>query len=58
MDIAKPVVERIRQAAPRRSLRPWADDYDFIDDNVLLLEGEVHNGRKPVGFLRVAIANS
>ncbi|KAF9520537.1 hypothetical protein BS47DRAFT_1287025 [Hydnum rufescens UP504] len=51
MDFLKSVTEPIRQVAQRSSLRGLVDDYDHYTEEVLLLEGEVHAGRKP-GFLR------
>jgi hypothetical protein len=48
MDFLKSVTEPIRQVAQRSSLRGLVDDYDHYTEEVLLLEGEVHAGRKPV----------
>ncbi|VDB91195.1 unnamed protein product [Peniophora sp. CBMAI 1063] len=47
LDLAKPVVEPILQAVPRSAIHPWREEYEHIDSDVLLLAGEIHNGRKP-----------
>ncbi|KZV61940.1 hypothetical protein PENSPDRAFT_270835 [Peniophora sp. CONT] len=47
LDLAKPVVEPILQAVPRSAIHPWKEEYEHIDRDVLLLAGEIHNGRKP-----------
>ncbi|KAG1803473.1 uncharacterized protein BJ212DRAFT_1486964 [Suillus subaureus] len=46
-DATKDVVVPIRQAAPRSLLRGLYEDFGFIEQDVLLLRGEVHLGRKP-----------
>lgn len=46
-DATKDVVVPIRQAAPRSLLRGLYQDFGFIEQDVLLLQGEVHLGRKP-----------
>ncbi|KAG2032417.1 hypothetical protein BDR03DRAFT_903722 [Suillus americanus] len=46
-DATKDVVVPIRQAAPRSLLRGLYQDFGFIEQDVLLLRGEVHSGRKP-----------
>ncbi|TDL17252.1 hypothetical protein BD410DRAFT_794558 [Rickenella mellea] len=51
MEFLKSVSGPVRQAAPRSSLRGLVEDYAHITTDVLLLEGEVHHGRKP-GSLR------
>ncbi|KAI0034661.1 hypothetical protein K488DRAFT_77072 [Vararia minispora EC-137] len=49
--LAKTVVEPIREAVPRTSLHPWAEEYKHISADVLLLAGETHGGRKPGSLL-------
>ncbi|VDB91199.1 unnamed protein product [Peniophora sp. CBMAI 1063] len=46
-DDSKAVIELTRHVAPRSYIRGWYDDYANVKARVLLLEGEVHNGRKP-----------
>ncbi|KAG2140587.1 hypothetical protein DEU56DRAFT_797543 [Suillus clintonianus] len=46
-DATKDVAVPIRQAAPRNSLRGLYEDFGSIEQDVLLLKGEVHLGRKP-----------
>lgn len=48
MDYTKTVVEPIRQVVPRHTLRGFKEDYEDISADVLLIEGEIHLGRKPV----------
>lgn len=48
MDAVKDVITPIYEAAPRHRLRGLYEDFHGIPDRVLLLRGEVHNGRKPV----------
>ncbi|KAG8903163.1 hypothetical protein FRB99_003664 [Tulasnella sp. 403] len=50
MDYLKSVVEPIKQVAPLSRLRGWVDDYDQVDADILVLEGETHLGRKPGGM--------
>ncbi|VDB87335.1 unnamed protein product [Peniophora sp. CBMAI 1063] len=45
-DLAKSVVEPIREVIERTTLRGFVDDFADIDAHVVLLEGEIHNGRK------------
>lgn len=45
-DLAKAVVEPIREVVERTTLRGFVDDFADVDTRVLLLEGEIHNGRK------------
>lgn len=47
MEWLKSVVKPIKQVAPLRSIRGWQEDYAFLDHDVVLLEGEIHLGRKP-----------
>ncbi|KAG2059987.1 hypothetical protein BDR06DRAFT_993662 [Suillus hirtellus] len=56
-DAAKDVAVPIRQAAPRNLLRGLYEDFGFIEQDVLLLEGEVHLGRKP-GALKFSTLES
>lgn len=50
MDYLKSVIEPIKQVAPRTALRGFIDDYDHMDQDVVLLEGEIHLYRKPVSL--------
>ena len=50
MDFVKHVVMPIRQVASRTSLRGFIEDYRHVDANVVLLAGETHLSRKPVGI--------
>lgn len=50
MDYTKTVVEPIRQVVPRYTLRGFKEDYGDVDADVLLIEGEIHLGRKPVNI--------
>ncbi|KAI0316209.1 hypothetical protein OF83DRAFT_1173097, partial [Amylostereum chailletii] len=49
MEFTKTVVDPIRQAVPRTSIRGWADEYADVDADVLLLAGETHLTRKSGG---------
>ncbi|EIW85510.1 hypothetical protein CONPUDRAFT_162695 [Coniophora puteana RWD-64-598 SS2] len=51
MDFVKNVASAIQQVVPRESIRGFVDDFGDIEADVLYLEGEVHDGRKP-GSLR------
>ena len=44
----KSVVDHMLEVAPRSQLRGLVDDYGEVDEQVLLLEGEIHLDRKPV----------
>lgn len=46
-DDSKVVIELARHVAPRSYIRGWQDDFANVKARVLLLEGEVHGGRKP-----------
>lgn len=48
MDYVKNVVNPIREIAPRETIRGLHEDYNHFEEDVVLLEGEVHYGRKPV----------
>lgn len=50
MDYLKSVVQPVRQATPLSRIRGWADDYDHITADILVIEGEIHLGRKPGGM--------
>lgn len=52
MDYVKNVVNPIKQVAPRDSIRGFVDDYYHFTEDVLLLKGEIHYERKPVGHPR------
>jgi hypothetical protein len=49
MDYVKNVVNPIKQVAPRDSIRGFVEDYYRFTEDVLLLKGEIHYERKPVG---------
>lgn len=55
MDYTKTVVEPIRQVVPRYTLRGFKEDYGDVDADVLLIEGEIHLGRKPVSVNVLAV---
>lgn len=55
MDYTKTVVEPIRQVVPRYTLRGFKEDYADVDADVLLIEGEIHLGRKPVSVNVLAV---
>lgn len=38
----------MRQVAPRRILRGLKEDFGDLTEDVVLLAGEIHLGRKPV----------
>lgn len=42
----------MRAIAPRSTLRSFKDEYGHITDDVLIIEGETHLERKPVGPLK------
>jgi hypothetical protein len=44
------VIQHIRQAVRRSSIRGFKDDYHHVDTDVVLTEGELHVGRKPVSI--------
>jgi hypothetical protein len=50
MDYIKNVVSPVRQAAPRHTLHGLREDYGHITADVVLVEGEIHYERKPVGY--------
>jgi len=47
MDFAKDVVKPIRRIAPYATLRGFVEDYAGLEHDIVLLEGEIHLGRKP-----------
>lgn len=47
MDFTKDVVKTIQRVAPYERLRGFVEDFAKIEDDVVLLEGEIHLGRKP-----------
>ena len=49
-ELDKTVIRHIKQVAPRSSIRGFKDDYNHVDTDVVLLEGEVHVGTKPVSI--------
>lgn len=50
MDFVKHVVMPMRQVAQRTSIRGFIEDYRHIDADVVVLAGETHLSRKPVGI--------
>jgi hypothetical protein len=50
MEYVKSVVNPIKQVARYSFLRGFMDDYSYVTQDVLLLEGETHLGRKPGGM--------
>ncbi|KIJ61486.1 hypothetical protein HYDPIDRAFT_96607 [Hydnomerulius pinastri MD-312] len=46
-EAVKDVISPIHEAVPRHRIRGLFEDYRNITSRVLLLHGEVHNGRKP-----------
>ncbi|EGO23366.1 hypothetical protein SERLADRAFT_469217 [Serpula lacrymans var. lacrymans S7.9] len=51
MEYVKNVVNPIRQVVPRQSIRGVEEDYGDLNEDVVLLRGEIHYQRKP-GSLR------
>lgn len=51
MEYAKTVVHPIKEVAHRSTIRGFKDDYYHIDADVVILAGETHLYRKPVGRL-------
>jgi len=49
-ELEKTITRPIRQVVPRSSIRGFKDDYYYVDADVVLTEGEVHVGRKPVSI--------
>lgn len=49
-DAVKDVISPIYEAVPRHRIRGLYEDFHSISERVLLLRGEVHNGRKPVSI--------
>ena len=47
-ELDKTVIRPIKQVAPRSSIRGFKDDYYHVNTDVVLVEGEVHLGTKPV----------
>jgi hypothetical protein len=59
-ELDKTVIRPVKQVAPRSSIRGFKDDYYHVDTDVVLIEGEVHVGTKPVSIapcFRVALAH-
>lgn len=50
-EFAKTIVDPARQIVPRSALRGLKDEYGHIEDDVLLIEGEIHLERKPVRYV-------
>ena len=49
-ELDKTVIRPVKQIAPRSSIRGFKDDYYHVDTDVVLIEGEVHLGTKPVSI--------
>ena len=49
-ELDKTVIRPIKQVAPRSSIRGFKDDYNHVNTDVVLIEGEVHVGTKPVSI--------
>jgi hypothetical protein len=49
-ELDKTVIRSIKQVAPRSSIRGFKGDYYHVDTDIVLIEGEVHSGRKPVSI--------
>ena len=49
--MVKDVISTIYEAVPRNRIRGLYEDFHNISARVLLLRGEVHNGRKPVSIV-------
>ncbi|KAK0217398.1 hypothetical protein EDD85DRAFT_916574 [Armillaria nabsnona] len=47
MEYSRAVVDPIRQIAPRKALHGFKNDFEGRKEEVVLLAGEVHYGRKP-----------
>jgi hypothetical protein len=47
-ELDRTVIRPIKQVAARSSIRSFKDDYYHVDTDVVLIEGEVHIGSKPV----------
>lgn len=52
MDLVKNVVNPVKHVAPRDSIRGFVDDYYDLTEDVILVQGEIHYQRKPVGHVR------
>ncbi|KAF7984551.1 hypothetical protein HWV62_13747 [Athelia sp. TMB] len=50
MDYVKNVVNPIRDIAPRDTLRGLSEDWGHFEEDVVLLEGEIHYTRKPASL--------
>jgi hypothetical protein len=48
MELAKIVVGHVRLVVPRSSIRGFKDDYHHVDADVILIDGDTHQGTKPV----------
>jgi hypothetical protein len=49
-ELERTVTLPIKQVVPRSSIRGFKDDYYHVDTDVVLIEGEIHVGRKPVSI--------
>jgi len=56
MEYVKSVVAPIKQVAPYANLRGLMDDFSYVTQTVLLLQGETHLGRKPGGLRFTSLA--
>ena len=50
-ELDKTVIRPIKQVALRSSIRGFNNDYYHVDTDVVLIEGEVHVGRKTVSSI-------
>lgn len=55
MEFSKHVVFPLRQLVPRSQLRGWIDDFGPNTEDVLVLEGETHDGRKAVCLCAISV---
>ena len=49
-ELDKTIIRSVKHVAPRSSIRGFKDDYYYVNTDVVLLEGEVHVGTKPVSI--------
>ncbi len=47
-ELDRAIIQPIKQVAPRSSIRGFKDDYNHVDTDVVVVEGETHVWRKPV----------
>ncbi len=49
-ELDKTIIRPTKQVAPRTSIRGFKDDYYHVDTDVVVVEGQVHEGTKPVSI--------